>query len=83
MHLKQTNFKLYRPNKIYRSAHRGVDLNDVFDAVITNFVPDVFQEEKLKTIMENIYSKLKEERIWVFTDFKINQNIFHKCGRIF
>jgi tRNA (cmo5U34)-methyltransferase len=54
-----------------------VKLMEQFDVVVTNCVLDLFKEEKLKIVMKKIYSNLKDEGLWMFTDFKINKNIFH------
>jgi spermidine synthase len=61
----------------------NVNLQGKFDVVITNYILDVFKEEKLKIVMNTIYSLLKNEGWWMFTDFKISHNSLHRYWQIF
>jgi len=54
-------------------------ISDVnFDAIITNFFLDCFEEERLKEIMKILYGHLKEGGHWFVTDFQIDQKWYRR-----
>jgi ubiquinone/menaquinone biosynthesis C-methylase UbiE len=48
-----------------------------YDCIITNFFLDVFEEERLLEVMYLLKTKLKQEGIWLCTDFQITDNWVH------
>jgi len=46
----------------------------IYDGIVTNFFLDVFDESRLKVIMDHLKGKLSEDGVWLCTDF-------HKTGR--
>jgi ubiquinone/menaquinone biosynthesis C-methylase UbiE len=51
-----------------------------YDVVITNYFLDLFEEARLKRVMDSIYLSLNNNGLWIFTDFrkKKNGSIFNK-----
>jgi len=58
------------------------DVNEIslgkHDVIITNFFLDVFKEDFLLSVMSHLKGKLKDEGIWLFTDFNKTDNYYHQ-----
>jgi tRNA (cmo5U34)-methyltransferase len=56
------------------------DIGDekIFDIVITHFFLNLFSGQQLRSAMNNINFHLKPGGIWLFSDFRISSNWFHK-----
>lgn len=52
--------------------------NQQFDAVLTPFLFDNFNEEKAKKVFEHITSMLIENAFWLYTDFKLDGKLWKK-----
>ena len=55
-----------------------VTINEKFDVIITNYFLDLFKEAQLKIMVAKLYIHLEKNGLWLISDFKINQNPFHK-----
>ncbi len=53
-----------------------------FDAVITNFVLDCFEELRLKKVMSLIHDSLKIQGKWYVTDFRFDKSLYRKTWQL-
>ena len=49
-----------------------------YDAIITNFFLDVFDKDNLITVMSKLRGHLKRGGVWLCTDFKNTEKVYHK-----
>lgn len=68
----------YTPIEFIEGSIESIYLQEPFDVIVTNYVLDIFREEKLSAIMEKLYYSLKKDGLWMVTDFKITNNRYHK-----
>ncbi|MFL5729548.1 MAG: class I SAM-dependent methyltransferase [Cytophagaceae bacterium] len=52
--------------------------DEVFDVVITPFIFNLFERKQLSAFAGKLNLHLKQGGIWLFSDFKISENRFHK-----
>lgn len=53
-----------------------------FDAVITNFFLDCFEEDRLNKVTRLLYERLKPSGMWYWTDFRIDDYWFYKLWQL-
>ena len=51
-------------------TEEGIPVGASYDVIITNFYLDVFPEERIDTTVKQIAGHLKDDGIWIWTDFQ-------------
>ena len=72
---KARNFQLKHQIQFIRQTDMFFESNiRQFDAIITPFVLDVFEDQYLSVLMNNLNNCLRAGGVWLHTDFYLDQN---------
>jgi len=59
----------------YHTTINDFSINGQFDYIITPFFLDLFNELSLKLVMIKLHGYLKEDGLWLFTDFRLGSGL--------
>ena len=74
---RQRSFGKNRVSFIH-AAIQDVCLEGTYDVVVTPFLFDNFSDKTLRQVFQKINGRLKENGLWLFTDFQYPENSFRQ-----
>ncbi len=74
-----TRFKTLRPNRLLppvdliQGTEADIPAEQQYDVIITYFILDLFNEEKLQQVMRFLFRAFRDNGIWLFADFNVSE----------